>query len=324
MPSTKNPRHGSMQFWPRSRAKRAYARVRTYPQIKDAKALGFAGYKAGMTHVIATDNSNALTKGEDITIPVTVIECPPLKSASLLFYKNSSSGSNMVSQTFAQNLDKELARKLKLPKKATKKIEDVKEYDEIRLLVYTQPKLTGIGKKKPEVFELAIGGSKEEQLKYAQENLGKEIKISDVVNEGMFVDTHAVTKAKGFQGPVKRFGIGIRPAKSEKTKRGPGSLGPWVGHAHIQYRVAKAGQHGYHQRTEYNKQILKIDEDPKKINPKGGFVKYGLVKNSFLLVRGSVLGPKKRLIRFSLPLRPGKAKPEAPQINYTSLVSQQR
>ena len=50
------PRHGSMQFWPRKRARRMYPRVRSWADCKDAKPLGFAGYKVGMTHVIYVDN----------------------------------------------------------------------------------------------------------------------------------------------------------------------------------------------------------------------------------------------------------------------------
>ncbi|MEA3414152.1 MAG: 50S ribosomal protein L3, partial [Nanoarchaeota archaeon] len=75
-----NPRHGSMQFWPRVRASRQYAKIRSLPSVNEAKILGFAGYKAGMTHVMAADTGKtSLTKGETIAVPVTVIECPPMK-----------------------------------------------------------------------------------------------------------------------------------------------------------------------------------------------------------------------------------------------------
>ena len=69
-----------MQYWPRKRAKREYARVRSWAPSKDVKALGFAGYKVGMTHVLYTDaRKNSKSKGEDIACAVTVVECPPLK-----------------------------------------------------------------------------------------------------------------------------------------------------------------------------------------------------------------------------------------------------
>ena len=110
--------------------------------------------------------------------------------------------------------------------------------------------------------------------------------------------------------PVKRFGVALRMHRSEKTKRGPGSLGGWKGHAHFMYRVAHAGQMGYHRRTEYNKIILKIAEGPEGINPKAGFKHYGLVKNDYILVKGSVAGPQKRLIRFNHTIRPSKKQKE--------------
>ena len=136
----------------------------------------------------------------------------------------------------------------------------------------------------------------------------KEIKIKDVFREGQFIDVQAVTKGKGFQGPVKRFGISLRKKKSEKTKRGPGSLGAWKAQQHTMYRIAHAGQMGFHTRTDYNKLLLKISSKPAEINPKSGFHKYGILKTDYILLKGSVSGPKKRLIRLREPIR-SKSKP---------------
>jgi large subunit ribosomal protein L3 len=324
MPNIRKPRKGSLQFWPRKRAKRQYARVRSWTRLKEAKLLGFAGYKAGMTHLMINDSrKNSLTRGEEIFCPATIIECPPLKTASIRFYKNTINGLKIVSEVFAEKIDKELGRKIIAPKKVRKKIEEVGDYDMIRLLVYTQPKLAGM-KKKPEIFEIGIGGNKEEQLKYAKEKLGKEINVDEVFTAGQQVDIHAVTKGKGFQGAVKRFGISLTSHKSEKSRRTPGSLGPWVAQGHILWRVAYAGKMGYHQRTEYNKWLIKIGTKPEEINPKGGFVNYGIIKNPYILVKGSVIGPVKRLIRFNHAIRQNKKIPaEAPILSYLSLESKQ-
>ncbi|MBW3003318.1 50S ribosomal protein L3 [Candidatus Woesearchaeota archaeon] len=320
MPKAKNPRHGSMQFWPRKRSKRSSARVRSWAKSKDAKLLGFAGYKAGMTHVVITDNRpNSATKGQDVSFPVTVIECPAIKVASIRFYKNS----QVITEVFSEKVDKELERRLTKSKKINKKIEDVSDYDDIRLLAYTQPKLTGI-KKKPEVLEIGLGGSKEDKLAYAKEKLGKEIAINEVFKEGEQLDLHAVTKGKGVQGPVKRFGVSIRHHKSEKTKRGPGSLGGWKAQGHVMYRVAFAGKMGYHLRTHYNNWVLKISDKVEEINPKGGFVRYGILKNQYILVKGSVQGSAKRLITLTTAIRPNKRlHDQAPTIQHTSLESKQ-
>src|SRR3989338_3860445 len=146
MPSPGKPRSGSMQFWPRKRANRIYARVRHWAESKDAKPLGFAGYKVGMTHMIVIDNGpNSLTKNEEISIPVTLIECPPMKVFSARFYKKEGYASRVVSEVLAEKLDKELERKITMPKKS-KKFDDVKDFDDIKITLYTQPKLTGIGK----------------------------------------------------------------------------------------------------------------------------------------------------------------------------------
>lgn len=322
MPKIRSPRRGSMQYWPRKRARRMYARIRSWGSSKEHKPLGFAGYKVGMTHLMIEDNyTHSPTKGKTVAMPVTIIECPPVKVAGLLLYKTAPSGLRISHCLLANSLDKELGRKLILPKKKVDKDAATEDFDELRLLVYTQPKLTFIGKKKPEVFELALGGSKQEQLQFGKEKLGKEISVTEVFNEGQQIDMHSVTKGKGTQGPVKRFGVAIRQHKSEKTKRGPGTLGGWM--CNSSWRVAHAGQMGFHTRTEYNKWIIKIGEK-EKINPEGGFVRYGLVKNPFVLVKGSVGGSKKRLIRMTIAKRPNNKIPTtAPAIQTISVRSQQ-
>jgi large subunit ribosomal protein L3 len=314
-----------LQFWPRKRAQKEIARVRTWAKLPDAKILGFAGYKVGMTHIFFTDNRpNSMTKGADISCPVTVVECPPIKVISLKFYKKSTYGLTLSGEIFSDKLDKELARTLTLPKKPSKKIEDIKEYDDIRLLVATQPKLTGIGKKRPEVFEIGLSGKKEDKLKLAQEKLGKELQVFDILKDGQLIDIHGVTTGKGVQGPVKRFGVSLRSHKSEKTKRGPGSLGAWKAQGHIMWKVAHAGKMGYHLRTEYNKFIFKIGTKGEDVNQSGGFVNFGVVKNPYLLIKGSTIGPIKRLLRLNLSIRPNKKiHHEAPTITYISTVSKQ-
>ncbi|MFT4303270.1 MAG: 50S ribosomal protein L3 [Candidatus Woesearchaeota archaeon] len=304
MGKTDGPRHGSMQFWPRKRAKTQTPRIRARVNVSGVD--GVYGYKVGMTHVSVKDaGATSRTKNEVIVKPVTIVECPPMKVAGVRFYKKKDGVLFAVSDFFADKLDKELSRKIIVPK--FKEIIDV-DYDDLRLIVYTRPSLTSLKKKKPEVFELGISGSKEEKLAYAKEKLGKEIAVSEVLKENELVDVHGVTTGKGYQGPVKRFGVQIRNHKSEKTKRGPGSLGPWCGQQHIMYRVAHAGQTGYFLRTEYNKPVLAIIDDISKVNPKDGFINYGLVKTTYILLVGSVLGPKKRMLRLLHASRPNAKK----------------
>ena len=190
-----------------------------------------------------------------------------------------------------------------------KNIEDVKEFDDLRLLVHSNPKKTGINTKKPKLMEIALGGSKEEKLAYAKEVLGKGVEVKDIIEEGSLVDVHGISKGKGFQGTVKRYGVPIKQKKGEKTKRGIGNLGAWTP-KRVDYRVPQTGKMGYHLRTEYGKQVLKLSDDVKQVSKKGGITKYGVVKNPFVLVHGSIIGPRKRAVVLTQATRTNKVKPK--------------
>lgn len=290
-----------MQFWPRKRAKGIVARVRHWATHDTPKLLGYLGYKAGMTHIqFSDDRKTSLTKGMTVAFPVTVIECPSLLPVSLCFYKSTPSGLQRNAEVFSEKLDKSI----KKPKKAQKEPK-IGEFDEIRIKIITQPKLTSIGKKKPDIIEIPISGKPEEVHAYAKQLLTREIKVSELFKEGQFVDIHAVTKGHGFQGTVKRYGVKIRQHKSEKVKRGVGTLGSWTP-KRVSWTVAQPGKMGFHTRTEYNKHIIKINNTLNDINPKGGFVRYGFVKNEYLLLKGSIPGPKKRPVILTEPIRPTK------------------
>ncbi len=292
-----------MQFWPRKRAKRAYARIRSWPQAKDASLLGFAGYKAGMTHILFDDKrANAMTKGEKVMWPVTIIECPPLTIHSVRFYQNTSHGKKVITEILNPKQKKSLDKKVVLPKSVHKRFEDVKDFDDISIIVHTNPELTGIGKKKPDVFEAALGGLKDAKFEYAKENLGKDIPLQAIMKQGMLMDIHAVSTGKGYQGMVKRYGVSMRSHKSEKARR-VAVEGP-QGISKVLYTVPKSGKMGYHQRTIYNQLVVKVGDNPQEINALGGFVKYGALKNPYLLIKGSIPCPKKRLAILTPAIRP--------------------
>ncbi|MBS3128566.1 50S ribosomal protein L3 [Candidatus Woesearchaeota archaeon] len=323
----KKPRSGSMGVWPRKRATSEIARIRVWAKNKEVKPLGFAGYKVGMTHAIVTDNRpNSITKGEELFMPLTIIECPPIKVFGVNCYQQTPYGFTLSSTILLPSTDKHLSKSISFSKKTTKTLESIKPEtcSHFKLLVHTNPAKTGIGKKKPEIFELAIGGDTQAQYAYAKNILGKELHIKDIFTQGNHVDLLAITKGKGFQGPVRRFGISLKQHKSEKGVREPGSLGGWRAQGHVMYRVAHAGQMGYHQRTDFNKWIIHIGEKPENINIKGGYLHYGVVKNPYILIKGSVQGPAKRLIKMIQPRRPNKKIPnQAPVIEYLHLSTHQ-
>lgn len=319
MGNIRHPRKGSMQYWPRKRSRHTLVRVRHWADESKVKLLGFVAVKAGMTHVQFTDTrAKSNTKGETVSIPVTILECPPLLISGVSFYKNSLYGLIKSASIWAGKLEKNLGRTIPLPKKQGKSIDDIKDFDDLRLVVQTLPEnVAPTGTKKPKLIEIALGGKKEDKLNFAKSILGKQIAITDVFEPGNLVDIRGVTKGKGFQGTVKRYGVQIRSHKAEKTKRGIGSLGGWTP-KRVEFSVAQSGKMGYHQRTEYNKKIVKIGHDGTEVNRAGGLDNYGLVKNSFVLVHGSVVGPVKREVLLTAAERIKKVSKEVPDINYIS------
>ncbi len=329
MPKPHQPRHGSMQFWPRKRAAKAYARVRSFAKKTDG-LLAFAGYKMGMTQIKAFDSyKNSITKNESISVPVTILECPPLRIYSVRGYRKDTYGSKVVKEAVVAGKDKHLDRKV-VHKKAVDNPAAIldsfpTDLDDFTVLVSTQPSLTGTGAKKPQIFEVGVGGKTiAEKIEAAKSLVGRDIKASDLFKEGEYVDFHAITTGRGYQGPVKRFGVNLKPHKTEKGRRRPGNIGAWFGQQHTMYRVAFAGQMGFHQRVQYNNQIIKITDKPAEVNMEGGFIHYGTGKegNEFLVVRGSIPGPKKRMITIVKAIRLKQSIP-APSVEEISLASQQ-
>ncbi len=297
---------------PKKRAAREVARVRFWPEIDEGPTLlGFAGYKAGMTHVfLMGDRPRSPDFGKEILRAVTVVEAPLILIYALRAYVKDQYGLRTLTEAWMRNPPKDLDRALILPENSDpdrglkKMSEKLGKITEFRVLVATQPRQAGTPKKKPDLMEIKIdGGSIDEQFEYAKKLLGETVSVTDVFKEGQFVDVISVTKGKGFQGPVKRWGIKILPRKSRKTKRGVAAIGPWHP-ARVLYTVPRAGQMGYHRRTEYNKRILKIGQDGNEVSPRGGFIKYGHVRGTYILLDGSLPGPKKRLIRLRYPTRP--------------------
>ncbi len=327
MPRRTAPRRGSLAFYPRKRAKRIVPRFRKWPQVDDTIPLGFYGYKAGMTHILYTDaRKRTPTSGREVFSPVTVIETPPIFVYGIRFYGTDHLGrKKTLTEVWAEKLPKHLKRRITLPDKVEHSIENVSldGVVDVRLLISTQPWLIKL-KKTPDVAEIAIGGKNvEEKFNFAKEKLGKEIRVSEVLKEGEWIDVKAVTKGKGFQGVVKRFGVFEFGHKKEKTKRAVGSIGPWHP-PKVMWTIPRAGQMGFHTRTEYNKYIFIIGNgEEKPITPKGGFLRYGEVKSDYVVVKGSVPGPAKRIIGMRKAIRPPRRTFEIGGITYISLSSKQ-
>jgi large subunit ribosomal protein L3e len=125
------------------------------------------------------------------------------------------------------------------------------------------------------------------------------------------IDVLAVTKGHGTTGVIKRFGVTRLPRKTHRGLRKVGCIGAWHPAA-VKWTVARAGQSGYHHRTEMNKKIYRLgagairgtknnatteaDIVEKNITPMGGFPHYGVVNHDFLMIKGGIAGTKKRPI----------------------------
>jgi len=324
------PKRGSLAFLPRGRASRWIGRIRAWPAVEgEPRLLAFPGFKAGMTYCLAIDNrQGSLTYGKEVMYPATIIETPPLTIVGIRAYASSTKGLQTRAEAWVEKPPAELSRLLTLPEKfdrekmLAKLKGSVDRLAEIRVLAVTNPKASpSADKKAPDVIEVKVGGGGlAEQLAYAEKILGKEVRVTDVLKDGQFVDVIGVTKGKGIQGPVKRWGVSKLHHKSRKTVRGVGSIGAWHPHF-VMYSVPRAGQMGFSQRTEFNKQILKVGTSGAEITPKGGITHYGQIVGDYVLVKGSTPGAPKRLLLFRFAMRPPRAQ-AVPTLQHVSLETQ--
>lgn len=321
MSNVRKPRRGSLGYSPRKRAARAVPRINSWPQGGEKpRVQGFAGYKAGMTHTFVVDwRKTSTTAGREICVPATILEVPPMKVVGLRLYEYTTYGLRVTGEVWSPRLDKHLARRLPIPKEydAEARLPAIRSLkpSEIRVMMCTQPYLvTGIPSKVPDIMEVRVGGGKmEERLEYAISLLGKDLSIRDFISEGKQVDVIAVTRGKGFQGVIKRWGVKKLPHKSRKHVRAIANAGP-KRPGYVRPTVPQGGQTGFFTRTEINKRVLKIGDSGEEVNPEGGFPHYGTVSNPYVIISGSVPGPQNRVIRLREAIRPTE------QLDAVSLV----
>jgi large subunit ribosomal protein L3 len=296
-------RAGSLQFWPRKRAAKLLPSV-NWSVLKSEKPglLGAICYKAGMARALARDlTADSMTKGKQIILPITLLECPPMRIASVRFYKNGI----VATEVLTDISDKLLKKKLKLPKQLKKSSEllaeiepKLGEFEDLRILVYSIARLAG-KKKTPDLAEIGLSGDINEKFNFVKDRVDKDINFSDVFSANAVADARGLTTGRGLQGPVKRFGIHLKAHKSEKGLRRPGTLGPWTP-SRVTFRVPMAGQEGFFTREVWNLKIIGLGS-AEKINLI--FPGYGKINTNYAIIKGSVQGPPKRPLIFTMPLR---------------------
>ncbi|MBM30786.1 MAG: 50S ribosomal protein L3 [Gammaproteobacteria bacterium] len=355
MADRSKPRRGSMGFSPRKRAIRQFGRIGAWPEsdASEIRVQGFAGWKAGMTHVLVRDNNpNSPSASQEVRQAVTVVEAPPMSVLAVRGYSMTPYGMQTAGEAWANadsdpdgltprlanqtrgERDVEEGRKPakrggRIPKRGgstEEAMEALRNADlcEVRLIVCTQPSLVkSVTSKTPEIMEVAlVGGDEAAKLDWAEERLGGNISLEDVYDAGQEVDVVGVTKGKGWQGSIKRWGIKLLSHKNSKRRRQGGNMGDF-GTRYVRKTIRQAGQVGYHQRTELNKKILRISQpEDSEITPAGGFLNYGEVSNPYMLIQGSLPGPSKRMLRFRDAIRPRPSKGDV-DITYVSTSSKQ-
>lgn len=299
------------------------------------------GYKAGMTHVVRDlEKPGSKMHKKEIVEAVTIIECPPMYIVGLVGYVETAQGLKTYKTVWAQHLSDNFRRRLyknwykSKSKKAFTKY--VKQYETeegkksieaslqaikkrcsvVRVIAHTQVHKLKLTQKKAHVLEIQVnGGSIVEKVNFAVANFEKTVNVTGVFAENELIDVIGVTKGKGFNGVIKRWGVRKLPRKTHKGLRKVACIGAWHP-SRVSTTVPRAGQLGYHHRVERNKKIYRIgqaqpedgkqistgktefDLTEKTINPMGGFAHYGMVKHEFLMLKGMLFNLYKLLLFF--------------------------
>jgi len=339
----KSPRHGSLAFLPKKRFRGHQGKVKSFPKDDPTKPVhltAFMGYKAGCTH-IARDMAKPGSKldKKEVVETVTILEAPPMIVVGVVGYVKTPRGLRALTTVWAHNLNNECKRRFyqswqKSKKKAfteyakkwekqgepeiVKELNRIKKYCQVvRVIAHTQISKLNVVQKKAHVCEIQLnGGTVAQKVDFARSHFEKPVSIGEVFSQDEMLDTIAITKGKGFEGVTTRWGTTRLPRKTHKGLRKVACIGAWHP-ARVSYTVARAGTNGYHHRVEINKKVYKIgkagdekscsteaDLTEKGINPMGGFPNYGLIKNDWLMLKGSVQGVKKRVITLRKSVRP--------------------
>jgi len=332
-----------MGFYPKKRSRRHRGKVKAFPKDDPSKPVhltAFMGYKAGMTHVVReVDRPGSKVNKKEIVETVTILETPPVMVVGVVGYIETPHGMRALKTVWAEHLSEDCRRRFyknwyKSKKKAftkySKKWQDdlgKKEIEKdfnrmrkycsvIRVIVHTQMKLLRKRQKKAHIMEVQLnGGTIANKVAWAREHLEKPVPVSQVFSQDEMIDVIGVTKGKGYKGVTSRWHTKKLPRKTHKGLRKVACIGAWHP-SRVQFTVARAGQKGYHHRTEMNKKIYRIgqgihtkdgkvvknnastdyDVTEKTITPMGGFPHYGEVNCDYIMLKGCVMGPRKRNI----------------------------
>ena len=297
------------------------ARIRGYPKINDGepRMLVHCGFKAGCLQVVSIDDREKTPNaGKQLVSLGTVIVTPPVTVVGMRGYSKDVNGHHAEFDVYADDLPKKITKEITLStgEEAAQKAQNLSRIKRICAVIAVVPRDAGLEQKKPYIFEAPVdGGDVAACAQYVRDLMGKEVRVSDLFQTGGAVDVAAITKGKGWQGVIKRYGAKRKQHKSRKSVRELGSLGP-ISPQYVMYTVPRAGQMGFHQRVEYNKRIMIMGDASEGIgvSPEGGFKHFGDVKGDYIVVRGSVPGTYRRLVKLRAQIRNAPSKISPPRI----------
>ena len=198
-----------------------------------------------------------------------------------------------------------------------KELEDLKKVvDEtggcIRAICHTQVRrVKNLHMKKAHLMEIQVNGGKgaADKVDFCTKYFEKAIPIDAVFLDNEMIDVIGVSKGHGMEGVVTRWGVTRLPRKTHRGLRKVACIGAWHP-SRVGWAVPRAGQRGYFHRTERNKKIYKVgkandeshkagteyDKTEKPITPLGGFPHYGIIREDYIMVKGCVVGTRKRVL----------------------------
>ncbi|AOA64833.1 60S ribosomal protein L3 [Komagataella phaffii CBS 7435] len=328
------PRHGSLGFLPKKRASSPRARCKAFPKDDKSKPVAltaFMGYKAGMSTIVRDlDRPGSKMHKREVVEAVSIVDTPPLVVVGVVGYVETTSGLKSLTTVWAEHLSDDVRRrfyknwykskKVAFSKYSAKYANDpasietelarIKKYASVvRVLVHTQIRKTPLNQKRAHLAEIQInGGSISEKVDWARDHFEQTIAVDTVFEQNENIDVIAVTKGHGFEGVTHRWGTKKLPRKTHRGLRKVACIGAWHP-AHVMWTVARAGQNGFHHRTSINHKIYRVgkgddesngsteyDRTKKTVTPLGGFVRYGEIRNDFVMIKGSIPGPVKRVV----------------------------
>jgi len=310
-----------------------------------------------MTHILRdVDKPGSKVHKKEVLEAVTVVETPPMVVVGVVGYVETPRGLRTLKTVWAEHLNDEMRRRFyknwyKSKKKAftkyakvkyaagensqgngkttaTEDLDLIKKHAEVvRLIAHTQMRKLKLRQKKAHVMEIQVnGGTIPEKVDFASGLFERTVSVDHVFSKDEMIDAIGITKGHGYEGVITRWGVSRLPRKTHRGLRKVACIGSWHP-ARVGYTVPRAGQNGYHHRTQTNIKVYRVgqgsdvknatteyDLTEKQITPMGGFPHYGIVREDFLMVKGAVVGTKKRFVALRKSLFPQTSRSAQEQI----------